>query len=88
MYEELYILSANARVILCSSSAEPTRVKGRVRAFSCMKKTILVARKVSYVTMPTKRLTHAWKVTTRGREQRRCYFCDDTGHRLKGVQRL
>ena len=25
---------------------------------------------------------------SRGREQRRCYFRDDTGHRLKGVQRL
>ena len=48
---------------------------------------ILVARKVSYVPMLRKRLTHAWKVTSRGREQRRCFFRDDTGHRVKGVQR-
>ena len=48
----------------------------------------LVARKVSYVPMLKKRLTHAWKVTARGREQRRCFFRYDTGHRVKGVQRL
>ena len=38
--------------------------------------------------MPTALLARAWKVTARGREQRRCYFRDDTGHRVKGVQRL
>ncbi len=53
-----------------------------------MKLRIPIARRASYVAIPTKRLTHAWKVTARGREQQRCYFRDDTGHRLKGVQRL
>ena len=43
---------------------------------------------VSYVPMPTALLANAWKVTARGREQRRCYFRVDTGHRVKGVQHL
>ena len=53
-----------------------------------MKLQSLVARRVSYVPMLTALLAHAWKVTARGREQRRCFFRDDTGHRVKGVQRL
>ena len=37
--------------------------------------------------MPIALVVHAWKVTARGREQRRCCFRVDTGHRVKGVQR-
>ena len=37
--------------------------------------------------MPRALVAHAWKVTARGREQRRCCFRVDTGDRVKGVQR-
>ena len=48
---------------------------------------ILGARKVSYVPMPRALVAHAWKITARGREQRRCCFRVDTGYRVKGVHR-
>ena len=48
---------------------------------------ILVALYVSYMSMPKALIAHAWKVTARGREQRRCCFRVDTGDRVKGVQR-
>ena len=35
--------------------------------------------------MPKALVAHAWQVTARGREQRRCCFRVDTGDRVKGA---